>query len=124
MEQEYEEKLKQWIDYDNKLSLLKEEICKLNESKKSLEDEVLRYVEQNDMVGVSVNTSDGTLKFSNRKVQQSITMKYIRSMLHNYNVQLIEQEDKKVDVEGICKFLVSNLETKQKTYIKRDYREG
>lgn len=124
MEQEYEEKLKQWIDYDNKLSLLKEEIYKLNESKKSLEDEVLRYVEQNDMVGVSVNTSDGTLKFSNRKVQQSITMKYIRSMLHNYNVQLIEQEDNKVDVEGICKFLVSNLETKQKTYIKRDYREG
>lgn len=119
MEQEYVDKLKQWIDYDNSITDLKAQLTRLNDSKKEIEDDVLKYVEQSNLGGVNVSISDGILRFPKRKVQQSITMKYIRSSLTAYN-----ETHQQVNVDDICKFLTSNLETKQKTYIKRDYKEG
>jgi hypothetical protein len=120
MEQEYIEKLNKWIDYDNSITELKEQLSKLNESKKEIEDVILKYVEDNNMFGVNVTISDGLLKFPKRKVQQGLTMKYVRSTLNKYN----EDNNLHIDVDDVCKFLMSNLDTKQKVYIKRDYKDG
>lgn len=119
MNQEYVGKLKQWIDYDNSITNLKAQLARLNESRKEIEDDVLKYIEESNLSDVNVSISDGILRFPKRKVQQSITMKYIRSSLIAYN-----ETHPQVNVDDICKFLASNLETKQKTYIKRDYKEG
>jgi hypothetical protein len=120
MEGEYVNKLHQWIDYDNAISRMKDELAKLNESKKVIEDDVIKYVEEKELLGVSVSTSDGLLKFPKRKVQQGMTMKYVKTTLQRYN----DEHEENVDVEQVCKYLSSHLETKQKTYIKRDYKEG
>lgn len=123
MEQEYADKLKEWIDYDNTITELKTKVAELALNKKKIEDDVLKYVEDNNLSGVSVSISDGMLKFPTRKVQQSITMKYIRLMLQRYNEDE-ENANDKVNVDKLCKFLTSNLDTKHKIYIKRDYKEG
>lgn len=120
MEEEYVEKLKKWIDYDNSISDLKEQLSKLNEQKKEIEDVVLKYVEDNNLSGVNVSISDGFLKFSKRKVQQGITMKFIKSTLNKYK----EETQQPIEVDDVCKFLMSNLDAKQKVYIKRDYKDG
>ncbi len=119
MEQEYVDKLKQWIDYDNSITDLKGQLAKLNEGKKEIEEDILKYVQQSNLSDVSISISDGILRFPSRKVQQSITMKYIRGSLVTY-----KETHPHIDVDDICRFLMSNLETKQKTYIKRDYKEG
>jgi hypothetical protein len=120
MEDEYVEKLKKWIDYDNSITELKEQLSKLNEDKKEIEDVVLKYVEDNNLSGVNVTISDGLLKFPKRKVQQGITMKYIRATLNKYK----DETNQHIEIDDICKFLMSNLDTKQKVYIKRDYKDG
>lgn len=120
MEETYIHKLKKWIELDNSVSKLKEEMSAFVEEKKELEDDILQYVEEHNLDKVTVNISDGSLKFPKRKVPQSITMKYIKSTLEKY----VEQNKNNIfDVESICKFLSSNLETKSKTYIKRGLQD-
>lgn len=118
MEELYIDKLKKWIELDNSVSKLKEEMSVFIEEKKELEDDILQYIEKHNLDKVTVNISDGSLKFPKRKVPQSITMKYIKSTLEKY----VEQ-DTTLDVDSICKFLASNLETKSKTYIKRGLQD-
>lgn len=117
MDDAYVEKLKKWIELDNSVSKLKEEMSVFVEEKKELEEEIVQYVEDTKLEKVTVNTSDGALKFSKRKVTQCLTMKYIKNTLEKYVQQ---EEHATIDVDSICRFLASNLETKSKTYIKRD----
>ena len=116
MDELYVDKLKQWIEYDNSITELKEKMSELNESKKHIEDDVIRYIEQSGLSGVSVAISDGLLKFPTRKTQQSISMKFLRSVVPKYN----QEKGQQIDVEQFCQFVISQLDTKQKIYIKRD----
>lgn len=121
MEDTYVDKLKQWIELDNSVAKLKDELSVFVEEKKDLEEEILQYVEDNKLDKVTVSTSDGSLKFSKRKISQSITIKYIKNTLEKY----VQQEGiSGIDIDSVCKFLSSNLETKSKTYIKRDVIDG
>jgi chromosomal replication initiation ATPase DnaA len=117
MDEVYVDKLKQWIDYDNSITELKQEMAKIVESKKQIEDDVIQYIDNSGLSEVSVLISDGLLKFPTRKVQQNISLKLIRSVLEKYN----EEKEQQINIEEFCKFLLSKLETKQKTYIKRDH---
>ena len=120
MEQKYVDKLKRWIEVDNSITRIKDQLSKLVEEKKGLEEEVLSYVEEQGLSGVSVNTSDGKLQFPTRKVHHSITGKYLKSMLIKYN----SEKEQMIDVDDVCNYLISNLEIKEKTYIKRQYQDG
>jgi uncharacterized protein YaaW (UPF0174 family) len=117
MEPSYVEKMKEWLDLDNKGTRLRDELAEINEEKKELEEEILTYVERNGLDKVTVNVSDGSLKFPKRNTQQSISLKYLKTTLSKYN-----EEQSKINVDDLYKYLVSNLETKTKMYIKRDVR--
>lgn len=120
MEDTYVDKLKQWIELDNSITELKDELSVFVGRKKELEEEILQYVQEKSLDKVTIPTSDGALKFAKRKVPQAITMKYIKGTLEKY----VQQEgDIGINIENICKFLASNLDTKSKTYIKRDFYE-
>jgi predicted site-specific integrase-resolvase len=117
MDNEYVEKMKEWIEMDNVSSVLRQQISKLNDKKKELEDDILKYVEENNLEKVVVTVSDGTLKFPKRSQQQAISLKFLKSNLSKYN-----DEKEHINVEEVFKFLTSNLETKTKLSIKRDVR--
>ena len=117
MDDQYVEKMKEWIELDNVYGSLRQQMSDLADKKKELEDDILKYIEENNLEKVVVSVSDGTLKFPKRSTQQSISLKFLKANLSKYN------EDKSpINVEDICKFLISNLETKTKLSIKRDLR--
>lgn len=120
MDEVYVDKLKKWIEYDNSITQLKEKMSVLNESKKQIEEDVIQYIEHSGLSGVSVAISDGSLKFPTRKIQQSMSLKFIRSVVDKYN----EEKGQQIDNEQFCQFLMSKLDTKQKIYIKRDHVDG
>lgn len=113
----YVERMKEWVDIDNKLMKLKDQVQELNEEKKDVEEDILKYVETKGLDKVTVNISDGTLKFPKRSTQQSISLKYLKNTLAKYS-----EEKQDIDAEELYKFLVGNLETKTKMFIKRDIR--
>lgn len=117
MDNHYVDKMKEWLDLDNTHGALRQQINDLTDKKKDLEDEILKYIEDNDYEKVVVSVCDGTLKFPRRTVHQAISMKFLKHTLNKYN-----DEKASIDVEELVKYVSSNLETKSKLSIKRDVR--
>ena len=117
MDNEYVEKMKEWIELDNTYGSLRQQMNDLSDKKKELEDDILKYIEENNFEKVVVSISDGTLKFPKRSTQQTISLKFLKANLSKYN-----EEKSPINVEEVCKFLISNLETKTKLSIKHDVR--
>ena len=109
--------MKEWIEMDNVYSTLRQQMNELNDKKKVLEDDILKYIEDNNLEKVVVTVNDGTLKFPKRSQQQAISLKFLKTHLTKYS-----DEKQSINVEEVFKFLTSNLETKTKLSIKRDIR--
>lgn len=124
MDSQYIDKMKVWLEIDNKVIKLKEQLNELTDEKKELEDEILQYVEENALDKVKVNISDGTLKFAQSLQKQALSMKLLKTVLTKYNEESEgnKRNHQSLDVDEIIKFISSNLESKSKKYIKRDVR--
>lgn len=120
MDENYVNKVKDWIELDNQTLELKGSIAALNEKKKELEDEILKYVEEKKLENVTIALSDGKLKFAKQNVKQTLSIKYIKTALSKYNNEQTRQH--KIDIDDLCQFLLDNLETTSKTTIKRSIR--
>lgn len=118
MEADYVEKVKEWVELDNKAMELKTSISDLNEKKKELEEDIIEYVEKNQLENISLNITDGKLKFPKTTVKQSLSFKYLKTALGKYN----EEHSSHLDVDALCKYLVDNLETTSRLTIKRTVR--
>jgi hypothetical protein len=118
MDPHFIEKTKQWLELDDQVTKIKEKLAETNDARKVVEDEILQYVEQHDLDKVTVNISDGRIKFPKQSVRQSPSLKYLKTTLTRYN----EEKEAGMDIDAIYKFLVDNLETKTKMSIKRDVR--
>lgn len=118
MEADYVEKVKEWVELDNKAMELKTSISDLNEKKKELEEDIIEYVEKNQLENISLNITDGKLKFPKTTVKQSLSIKYLKVALGKYN----EEHSSDIDVDALCKYLIDNLETTSRLTIKRMVR--
>jgi UDP-N-acetylmuramyl pentapeptide synthase len=115
MDDTYLEKLRKWIDLDNQTTRLKSQLAELGDEKKEVEDEIIEYIKANSLDKVTVNVADGTLKFAKRSSQQAMSRKYLKTTLMKYN-----EEQEPINTDAVLQYLVTNLETQTKMFIKRD----
>lgn len=120
MDETHISKLKQWIDLDDQTSELKNSMNVLNEKKKELEDDIMRYVEEQNLEDVTITFGKRKLKFAKVNVKQTLSIKYIKTVLAKYNDEL--PTNNKLDIDDLCRYLVENLETTTKVCIKRPIR--
>lgn len=120
MDDVYVSKVKEWITLDDQAIELKNSINGLNEKKKELEDDILKYVVEKKLEDVTVTFGGKKLKFAKQNVKQSISIKYIKTALTKYNEEQVN--DNKIVVDDLCQFLLDNLETTSKVCIKRPTR--
>lgn len=111
----YVQKLQKWVELDNKVLKNRDEIKDVVQERKELEEDILEYVEKNKYDRLTVNITDGTIKFGKRNITQPLSMKTVRNVLEKYNT-----EKGNVDVADIMKFLSENLEAKQKVMMRRE----
>lgn len=139
MDTEYINKVKTWLALDNQSLRLKEEMekkteklkleldaivegykekmDKVSDEKKELEEDILKYVETNALEKMTLSLSDGSLKFTKKSTQQSVSLKYLKATLGKYS-----KEKEAIDAEDVYKYLVTNLETKTKLSMKREVK--
>jgi hypothetical protein len=118
MDDTYVDKLKEWIELDNQAIRLKEQLNDVNDNKKEIEEEILQYIEANSFDKLTINISDGNLKFPQATTKSPLSIKFLKNTLNKYN----DEHGQTVDIDKILKFISSNMETKTKRYIKRDVR--
>jgi hypothetical protein len=132
MDTEYITKVKKWVDYDNQILRTqekvkvhidaveknKEEIKPITEKKKEIEDEIVNYIESNKLEKLTVNITDGTIKFGKKTSQQPITLKLLKFLLDKYS----EEEDSNLDITKLYEFIADSLDKKTSFFMKREVK--
>lgn len=108
-------KIQKWVEYDNILTKHKNEMKDTVEKKKELEESILKYVEDNKYEKLTINITDGNIKFGKRNITQPLSMKTLKTILEKYN-----QEKEPIDVTSLLKYIDDSLEVKQKIIMNRD----
>ena len=110
--QEINEKIKQWVSIDSQLKIINEKTKEIRNKKASLLDEITNYIQENNMKNKTIEISDGSLKFYEKKEYTGLTYAYIEECLG----KIIE--DKK-HVDHIMNYLRENRPVKTTMDIRR-----
>jgi uncharacterized coiled-coil DUF342 family protein len=108
----FEGQIQQWVSVDNQLKQLNEKVRELREKRNTLEDKLVTYASENNLSNATVKISDGRLKFTNTRVQEPLTFKYLEKTLS----EVIKNESQ---VKLIMEHLKQKRTTKLVPEIKR-----
>ena len=117
MDPRYVEKIQEWVKLDNQLLRFKESNSEVIQKKKELEENILEFITQNKLESLTINISDGSIKFGTQNSKAPLTMKSLKSILDKYNNEIAP-----IAVDDLIKFINSNMESKSRTFIKRDVK--
>jgi seryl-tRNA synthetase len=77
----FENQIQQWVSLDNQLKQLNEKVKDLREKRNTLEENITSYASTNNLSNSTIKIGDGRLKFTNTRVQEPITLKYLEKTL-------------------------------------------
>jgi hypothetical protein len=77
----FENQIQQWVSIDNQLKQINENVKELREKRNTLENNITNYASLNNLSNASIKISDGRLKFTNTRVPEPITLKYLEKTL-------------------------------------------
>jgi hypothetical protein len=77
----FESQIQQWVSLDNQLKQLNEKVKDLRDKRNNLEENITSYASENNLSNATVKISDGKLKFTNAKVTEPLTFKYLEKTL-------------------------------------------
>jgi len=103
--------IKDWINMDNEISQLKQEIKERNNKKKNLTENLVTVMKTNNIDCFDIN--GGALIYKKNKIKKPINGKTLLSALQNYY-----KNDSKI-AEEITKHVMNSREEQVKEIIKR-----
>ena len=125
MDETYIKKIQEWVKLDNQIMKTKDEIKEFTEKKKSdiedlipkakeLEDDILEYVTSKKLEKLTVNISDGKIKFQRKNTLPSLSMKTVNTLLDSYT------KSTKIDTKQLYQYIQENAPRNESISIKRD----
>ena len=108
----FEENIQRWVAIDNQMKLLNEKIKELREKRNDLTHTITEHAEENEMLNLNIQISDGKLKFATTRVSEPLTFKYLEKSLS----EIIRNESQ---VKQIVEHIKKNREVKIVQELKR-----
>lgn len=114
--------VQRWVALDNKIEVKKAKLKEYVDEKKDLEENIIRYIEENGKRNLQINTSDGFIEFHELKSQQTITIKYVKETLAQLFENLGEADRARLSADAVVEFLLEHRETKSRMTMRRHIR--
>ena len=114
MSNEFTNMIKEWVTIDNELRELSVKSKSLREKRNNVNNNVIKYIETNNLDNAIIKISDGTLKFNYTNISQPLTFKYINECLND----IINDKNQ---VEAIINYIKNKRNVKSIMDIKRNY---
>jgi len=112
----FEEKIKSWVEIDDKLKRVNEEARRLRELKNEMSTKINIVIDNNRLHEAVVEIPGGKLKFTQSKSTQPITLKYVETCLSN----IIQDQEQ---VQQVMNYIKDKREVKSISDIKRYYED-
>ena len=110
----FQQNIKQWVSLDSQLKTLNEKTKEIRNKKNELTDNIINFVDNNNLSSSTIKISDGKLKFAQTKQQAPITLGFLEGCLND----IIGDEEK---VNQIMNYIKEHREVKLISDIKRYY---
>lgn len=114
---EFKSDIKTWVQVDNKMKTLNEELRLLRQTRSDVSDRINNFVEFESLETSTISISDGKLKFIETKQQQPLTLKYIKQCLED----CIDDDS---TIENIMNVIKESRTTRAIKEIKRYYNKS
>tara|TARA_Y100001958_G_C21197079_1_gene524277 strand:+ start:436 stop:783 length:348 start_codon:yes stop_codon:yes gene_type:complete len=112
---EFQNNIKQWVTIDNNIKTLSENLKDLKAERSQISDNILNFVEQENLNTTTIQINDGALKFTKTKQTSNLTLSYVKECLE----KCISNED---DINTIMNVIKTSRESKYSNEIKRSYK--
>jgi hypothetical protein len=121
MEDNMVQKVKKWVQLDNKIEVKKCKLKLVADERREVEDEILEYVQDQDKSNLHIRISDGHIEFFENRTQQPMTIKFIKDMVHAYFDAHTDNPDpaKELTAAGMIDYILSNRDTRKKLVMRR-----
>ena len=110
----FDKQIQKWIELDNKLKKINNEIKTMREMKNDLEASLMEIVNNKKLLNTSISTTDGRLRFIETKSSNPLSLTFIEQCLH----EIIPNASQ---VQHILKYIKEKREIKINPEIKRYY---
>ena len=77
----FDNKIQQWVQIDNQIKKLNEQAKQLREQRNTLETNLTNYAKSNNMSNTTIKVNNDKLKFTDTKVPEPLTFKYLEKTL-------------------------------------------
>lgn len=113
--EEFQNNIKHWVTIDNNIKSVSENLKILKSERSEVGENIMQFVEQENMNSTTIKINDGALKFTKTKQTSNLTLSYIKECLE----KCISTEE---DVNRIMEVIKSSRENKFSNEIKRSYK--
>ena len=110
----FDKQIQKWIELDNKLKKINNEIKTTREIKNDLESSIMEIVNNKKLLNTSISTIDGRLRFVETKSSNPLSLTFVEQCLH----EIIPNASQ---VQHILKYIKEKREIKINPEIKRYY---
>jgi len=80
----FQKNIQTWVQVDNKIKTLQNEVRELRISKNTLTQNIFTYAESNNLENAVIQISDGKLKFASVKQTSPISFKLVEEVLKEH----------------------------------------
>jgi hypothetical protein len=110
----FDKQIQKWIELDNRLKKINNEIKTTREIKNDLEASIMETVNNKKLLNTTVSTTDGRLRFIETKTSNPLSLTFIEKCLH----EIIPNSSQ---VQHILRYMKEKREIKINSEIKRYY---
>jgi septal ring factor EnvC (AmiA/AmiB activator) len=110
----FDKQIQKWIELDNRLKKINNEIKTTREMKNDLEASIMETVNNKKLLNTTLSTTDGRLRFIETKTSNPLSLTFIEQCLH----EIIPNASQ---VQHILKYIKEKREIKINPEIKRYY---
>lgn len=111
---DFEENIKEWVNIDNQIKAMNDNIKSLRAKRGDTLETILQHVETNKLNNATINITDGKLKFGICRQTAPLTIKHVETCLK----QCISSDEQ---VEKIIEYIKQTRNVKSFPEMKRSY---
>ena len=115
MSNNFQDNIKSWVNIDNRIKHLQQQVKELRCEKSNLTDNIFTYAEDNNLENAVIQISDGKLKFQNVKQSSPLTYGFLKECL-------LECMDNEEQVKELIEYIKSKRTFRTNYDIKRTYK--
>lgn len=108
----FEDYVKKYVEVDNEIEVLQNKLKIMKDWKRKLNGVIVKHMEDQDLVEHTLEVSDGTLRYHEKKEYSSVSFTYIEKCLH----EMIHEPEQ---VKYVIQYLKDKREIKYVPELRR-----